>query len=398
MKMRKKINKLGNKVLRDIPSSGLMIIGFGMILFLAIVCTNLMNSMLNANSGNDRHVAMQYMNLEHTQRVAEVYEEGTLTYVEEGTEEIQFESIYEAMKIHEMDFIINDFVYIGEGQEVQRLASVIYTFDNTFPVELQSGYVDWTPGGYNVVIGESIDSYTINKKGKKYLCLNGEYYQVTGIAKNNNSGQYDSSVYVIGGEETNNVNVSAETELADSIMFGLFTELKVYGREEKLLQKKIQAVKEEMENNHQLKVQSSKNAQEMTENEATNFLFENMNKVFMPLLLLFSIGNSYSITALWVKARRLDIAVRMTYGCTKGQIMGWIFGEMSVLMGLAAVGTAVLGSIYAKIYENGNGWLDYILYDIGLIGCAILFTLVVTTIGAYKYSKKIIPAAVLKEL
>lgn len=118
--MREKVKR----ILRDVPSSILLMVGFGLTLFITMVCCGLVKDILNSKKKNaDNSLTYYYLNLYHTDRVIENYENGTLSYVEEESERIQFEPIYKIMEKYNVNFYSGEFVYIGEGQEQQRKAT-----------------------------------------------------------------------------------------------------------------------------------------------------------------------------------------------------------------------------------------------------------------------------------
>lgn len=394
--MREKVKR----ILRDVPSSILLMVGFGLTLFITMVCCGLVKDILNSKKKNaDNSLTYYYLNLYHTDRVIENYENGTLSYAEEESERIQFEPIYKIMEKYNVNFYSGEFVYIGEGQEQQRKATVIYHFDKTLPFSLESGYVDWDEDEYTVVIGESIKPFVIQRENEDYLYVDGEYYKVTGIAKNYGSGGYDSSIYLLADKNgLKNVQEKVSKELISDIMVGFSREITAYSNNPKIVEN-INAAKKELENNYPLHIDiESESAEGMTESDVMNFLYENLNKFFMPILLFFSIGSCYSITSLWIKVRKTDIAVKITYGYGKAQIYKWILKELSILLGISLVISLMTRAIYMAVYGELHLLVENVGYDVLIIAGAMCITLFVTSLGAYKYSKEIIPAEVLKEL
>lgn len=303
------------------------------------------------------------------------------------------------MEKYNVNFYSGEFVYIGEGQEQQRKATVIYHFDKTLPFSLESGYVDWDEDEYTVVIGESIKPFVIQRENEDYLYVDGEYYKVTGIAKNYGSGGYDSSIYLLADKNgLKNVQEKVSKELISDIMVGFSREITAYSNNPKIVEN-INAAKKELENNYPLHIDiESESAEGMTESDVMNFLYENLNKFFMPILLFFSIGSCYSITSLWIKVRKTDIAVKITYGYGKAQIYKWILKELSILLGISLVISLMTRAIYMAVYGELHLLVENVGYDVLIIAGAMCITLFVTSLGAYKYSKEIIPAEVLKEL
>ena len=58
----------------------------------------------------------------------------------------------------------------------------------------------------------------------------------------------------------------------------------------------------------------------------------------------------------------------------------------------------VVKIIFDLIIKNSFNFDYRTLYDILIITGSVVFTLLITSIGAYRYSNRIIPAEVLKEL
>lgn len=393
------MKKIILKIFRDIPSSCLLIVGFCLTIFIAMVCCGFVNNLVNSKHNfEDERINHYYLNLYHTNRRVQIYDNGILSQVEEGAERINFDTIYEVMEKNQINFYGKWFVFIGEGQEQQRLATVIYSFDETIPFLLESGYVDWSEDDYTVIIGESMKAFITRLDNEDYLYVNGEYYKVTGMAKNNGLGGYDSSLYFICQDRNSSAARTVEKEIIDEIMFGETCEITSYSIDSEIVNN-IKTAKSELENNHPLHVDiESEPSNGMTENKAMNFLYASLNMVFMPVLLFFSIGSCYSITSLWVKVRKTDIAIRITYGFGQFQVYKWIMKEISLLLLISLVISLSMRILYLAAFGELYTLTANIVYDTLIIGGAMVITLLITSLGAYKHSKAIIPAAVLKEL
>lgn len=393
------MKKIMIKVFRDIPSSVLLMMGFCLTIFITMVCCGLVNNILNSKQNTiDESITCYYLNMYHTERVIEEYESGFLSHVEDSAEKIRFDFIYDVMKKNSVNFYGTSQVHIGAGQEQQRLATVIYAFDETIPFKIKSGFVDWEGQEHTVVIGESIIPFVTKLNNEDYLYVDGEYFKVTGVAVNDGSGGYDSSIYFINGQNADNVPQNMINEIISDIMFGLVTEITAYSNNFEIVNH-IRTVKSELENNHSLHIDiESESSKGITENEAMNFLYEMLNKVFMPVLFIFSLGSCYSITSLWVKVRRTDIAIRITHGFGRFQMYKWMMKEISILLGISIVVSVAMRIFYLALFGELSTLTDNTIYDILIIGGAMCITLLITSLGAYRYSKSIIPAAALKEL
>ncbi|MBD5137288.1 MAG: hypothetical protein HDT39_15265 [Lachnospiraceae bacterium] len=391
------MKKIMVKVFRDIPSSALLMIGFSLTIFISMVCCGLVNSILNSKESDIKESC--YMNIYHTGRVVEEDDNGTFSYIEEGAQIIEFDTIYSIMKKNNINFHVQDFVHIGDGQEEQKTAVIIYSFNETIPFSLESGYIDWSEDERTVIIGESIKPFMTRMDNENYLYVNGVYYKVTGVAENNGSGGYDSSLYfVMNSNDNNNFPTYVREKTVSDIMNGFKREITVYGNDSGI-EDNLSNVKAELENNYSLHVDiDNESSIEMTENKAVNFLYRNLNMVFMPLLFLFSIGSCYSITSLWVKVRRTEIAIRITYGFGKFKMYMWIMKEIGILLGISLTVSVSMRVLYLAAFGELYTLSDNIIYDILIVSGGMLITLVITSFGAYKYSKSIIPAVILKEL
>lgn len=387
------------KIFRDIPSSVLLIIGFCLTMFVTMVSCEFIDRLIgNANEAGNNKYNTYYLSFTHSERIIEDAGELIYTYVEDSAEKIYFNDIYDIMTENGLDFCISNFVSIGESQETQRNATYIYTFDGNYPFVLQEGKLNNEQDALSVVIGESIKEYTEKIDGKDYLYINGNYYRVAGVSVNNETGGYDSSIYMLGGRESDSENYSeAEVEFQSDIGAGSTAEMLIYSEDASIVDS-INKAKEKCEKNYPVDISVSTEETEYTEKNITNRIYENLNKIFLPILFLFCINGCYSISYLWIKARKYDIAVKYTFGYSKGQVYSWIIREMSVLIGISVTITMILKIIYDLLCNGNMMFMDKMIYNIAIIAGSAVVTLLVTSVGAYRYSCKVIPAEVLKEL
>ena len=384
------------KIFRDIPSSLLLIIGFCLTMFVAMKSCEFVNKVMGSKSA-DKGYEMYYMNFMHSD-VEMLNTEMTDSEDYLSVQWIKFKDIYNIMAEKKLNFCINNFAYIGESQEIQRAVTYIYNFDDTYPFEYKKRMKTDSEYEPVVVIGESVVDYT-NKIGDSYyLNIEGRYYEVAGIAANNEAGGYDSSIYFIGGHiENSKYYKDAEYEFETSLMSNVGYCIYAYGKNKGVVTQ-INEVKIECEEEYPVNISVSTEETDYTEKNITNIIYKNINKIFLPVLFIFCINSCYCITYLWVKARKYDIAVKYTFGFSKGQIYGWIMKEIGILIGIAVIITIAGKIVFDLIYKNGLNFDYRILYDIIIITGSIVVTLLITSIGAYRYSNRIIPAEVLKEL
>lgn len=393
---RLKMKNLFRVVFRDVPSSVLLIVGFGLTIFIAMLGSDIVNSIIKSQKSDNGELYKYYLEVYHADRVSENYGDGQLTYVDEDAKNISYSDIYNIMYNSGVNFYNQGFVDIGEGQEQQFMATSIISFDKTQPFALIEGYVDWSDKN-TVIIGETIINYVTTIDNKKYLLVNGVYYEVTGILENTGSVGYDSSIYFVNNKIRKNVPDIIYSEIEDSIMFGLNTNLVVFADNEKILNK-INIIKNEMEEKLRLRVSFTDKPLVMEEKDITNRLYEKLNKIFLPLFMIFCIGSCCSISSLWVKVRKTDIAIRLTYGFSNFKMYRWILKELSILIAIALLCLLVLRSIYFMMFSGVLINKASIECDILIISGAVIITLMITSFRAYLYSKLIVPAEVLKEL
>ena len=217
------------KIFRDIPSSLLLIIGFCLTMFVAMKSCEFVNKVMGSKSA-DKGYEMYYMNFMHSD-VEMLNTEMTDSEDYLSVQWVKFKDIYNIMTEKKLNFCINNFAHIGESQEIERVVTYIYNFDDTYPFEYKKRMK--TDGEYEpvVVIGESIVDYT-NKIGDSYyLNIEGRYYEVAGIAVNNEVGGYDSSIYFIGDYiENARYYKDAEYEFETSLMSNVGYCIYVYGK------------------------------------------------------------------------------------------------------------------------------------------------------------------------
>lgn len=387
------------KMMRDIPSSFLLMTGFCLTMLVTLVSCELIDKLMGiTDKTKDSNCQKYYVSYSHSERIIEEQGELTYMYVDDSSQKIYFDEIYDIFKENKLNFGISNFVYIGEGQEIQRLATYIYTFDDTYPFTLEKKS-SWKQNDEPaVVIGESIKEYTEKLDGREYLYMNGRYYQVAGVLVNTGTGGYDSTIYILGdGNHLKDDYEDVEEAFQIDIWGGADAQMLVYGTNETTAVA-LNHVKEECEKKFPLTISVSTTETVETEKGLTNLIYENLNKIFMPLLFVFCINGCYSISYLWIKVRKYDIAVKYTFGYSHGQIYLSIIKEMCPLIGISVVLAVLLKFAYDLLIGSSVIFSNAILYHIAVIAGSVMVTLLVTSVGAYRYSKKIIPAEVLKEL
>lgn len=384
-------------IYRDIPSSLLIIIGFSLTIFVTLVSAEFFGRLIKSeDKKKNADCDIYYFNVSHSDRIKEEHDGYYYMYTSENAEKVSFDDIHNILYKNRLNFCIENFVHIGTSQEIQRLATFIYTYDETVPFVLQSGYVDYNNNELSVVIGESIKAYTEKVNGVECLYIDGNYYRVTGVAVNNETGAYDSSIYLMGNQK-NAVTDIVEEEFGTKIISGDTYEMTIYGPWETMLAS-VQQSEEEYERNYPVNVEISEEKTEYTEKNLVNKLYSNMYKIFLPILFIFCVNGCYSISYLWIKVRKYDIAIRYTYGYSKFQIFCHILKEMSFLLVNAVIFTTILKLLYTFIFDDMSNITNNIVYQTGIVVCSLVIILLFTSVGAYRYSKKIIPAEVLKEL
>lgn len=385
------------RIYRDIPSSILIVIGFSLTIFVTLVAAGFFGRLIMAeNKSKNSDYNMYYFNINHSDRIKEGSDGYYYMYTDEMAEKVHFNDIYNILYKNKLNFCIQSLVHIGTSQEIQRLATFIYSYDNSMPFALKKGYADFDSEELSVVIGESIEEYTEKINGTEYLYIDGIYFKVTGVTVNNETGEYDSSIYLTGNKK-NAVTAMAEEDFEIDLMLGATYEMTLYGRNESTLED-VKSTEEEYERDYPVEVEISEEKTEYTEKNLVNRLYSNMYKIFLPILFIFCINGCYNISYLWIKVRKYDIAIRYTYGYSRFQIYCHILKEMSFLLVNAMIFTLILKLLYVLIFDDISSIADNIVYQSGIVICSIFIVLLVTSVGAYRYSKKIIPAEVLKEL
>lgn len=185
------------RIYRDIPSSFLIIIGFSLTIFVTLVSAEFFAGLIKSeNEKKDADYDICYFNVSHSDRIKEERDGYYYMYTKENADKVSFDDINNILSKNKLNFCIENFVHIGTSQEIQRLATFIYTYDDTVPFTLKKGYVNYSGDELSVVIGESIEEYTEKVNGVKCLYIEGNYYKVAGVAVNNETGEYDSSLYL----------------------------------------------------------------------------------------------------------------------------------------------------------------------------------------------------------
>ena len=94
---RLKMKNLFRVVFRDVPSSVLLIVGFGLTIFIAMLGSDIVNSIIKSQKSDNGELYKYYLEVYHADRVSENYGDGQLTYVDEDAKNISYSDIYNIM-------------------------------------------------------------------------------------------------------------------------------------------------------------------------------------------------------------------------------------------------------------------------------------------------------------
>ena len=132
----------------------------------------------------------------------------------------------------------------------------------------------------------------------------------------------------------------------------------------------------------------SDNSQDGTEEK----IYEYLNRIVLPVILLFCIMNIYAVTGIWVRHRLREFAIWKAFGATQGIIMNQLLGQYVKCIAPSVFIGVFLQMIYLKIAGISFQTEEYMTVSGIRIGILIMLVAVAVLYHYARFIKRTEPA------
>lgn len=369
------------KIIREPMTSVVFVIGLTISCFILINVAGLVEKISNENKvlNNFKYTASGFLDC---QMALEKYEAELADKLDSNSGEKIYNEEYKKKEWELVDKVVEVFTeetrvntYLEILVRVNDMideytAYIVMAVNEDINIECVEYYDIDTRNG--VIIGESLLVYTKEIEGIRTIEIGKNIMQVIGVIENQMSGGVDNSVYLFWNNCDEQVREYLMQSIYDDIGF-----LEYHIKSNSDISEQYEEFISLME---ALDIQNEI-MDARYEGDYQNYWYRMYNSIFMGASLIFSIFNCFSVSYLWIVRRKSELAIRMAYGYSKGQIRVMIFKDIIKLCVPASILAIVVQNIYTVAEGNsilGEMLIMRILFVcIGMLGIAILTSIYV---------------------
>lgn len=306
------------KVLRNPLTDILLIVGFVIACFILMNVAELVSKIL----------------IEEQETKGYLYEAELSVWGENSDDKVTEQIAYiEGITVGNV--FLKQLVNINNGQE-QMTANLIICANEDLGFDFQKGGYPTDDVYENaVIIGESLEKYVFEENENSYIYLWDKKYHVTGVLENKMSGGIDTSLYVFW---------DTITEESKTYFFEWGLETIIIKSQEEL-----SYLKEEIQNFIMECGMEVEERDSTYEGDYRNYWHQLYGKIFLTIGFVFSLCTSFCISYLWFWNRKREMAIRIAYGYSRGQIFVLVFKDVLKLMVPAFLVALVVQFLYGAI-------------------------------------------------
>ncbi|MDY5576535.1 MAG: ABC transporter permease [Lachnospiraceae bacterium] len=362
------------KYYRDILTGSLITFSFALTFFVALNCIRLVNYLTGETK------------MEKTEFSSQVTFGINLIDPATGMrmdEKLSGENLLELLDIHKGTVMITNLSTIKGAGEQKNVIYVISENDD-MPYEVLSGkYPEQDFKNGSAMISKDMMKYTEDKDGDLYLTVNGYYHKVAGILESYTLSGYDETVMVyvnaMYGKEQYELNQSLKQN-------NDLCQITIGSKSDRAMEYYQQM--EEKFGLLDIPLSFSDNSQDGTEEK----IYEYLNRIVLPVILLFCIMNIYAVTGIWVRHRLREFAIWKAFGATQGIIMNQLLGQYVKCIAPSVFIGVFLQMIYLKIAGISFQTEEYMTVSGIRIGILIMLVAVAVLYHYARFIKRTEPA------
>lgn len=354
------------KILRNIPTSIMLIIGMSMLFFLCFNGLSIINEIKNTiyKIPNSKYEYRKniFIGLKDVEYFTRKY-----------TENLYIDT-FRTIKNENIDCLLKTTMYVGEAVSQETVNIIISNnvqdvANEICGIRIDNNFVQKK----EVIIGEGMKSNCIRMKDELFLKMYNEYYKVRKIINGSNNFDIYISFNSLSEDILTNIYYFNEMGCSFEIMSKTDNIMKKYNRfREKLL---IQ------NNNYDVELQkTSKNLTSFEE------ICISLNKLVIIVMLVFASVNCIVISRLWIEKRKKEYTICKIFGATNKDIMIRLLKSISKLCAISFVVGLIMEEIHFCItgsnYINSKYMILEFLIMLGVfivvIGINVLMPLIFT--------------------
>ncbi len=365
---------------RDILTGVLMTISLSFTFFLVLNCVRLIG-LINEENIIDGYV--KEMNV----YTDELYDAKNEQEEREFEELSRKADLFDILKENSCNISLYNSALNSKSREGTLDVQYVISYNEKFNRKIIEGELpneDFDNGC--VLITESVLDVTEVIDGKRYIELDDDKYQISGIIRDVSVAQSEQEVIMF-------VDAMTEEQKAKVISVkkgNKWTNIHIGSNTDEPLQAYRSINKKLSE--YGLKLVSNDRVSHSNIEEHTRY----MNKVMQPIMVIFAFLNVFVVTGIWIKQRLKECAIRKSFGATHGMIMKHLMNEMLKCVFVAFIIGAIIQIIYIRIT---NAIFDLSLYISKISVMIILgvFFIIFAMLGYYgRYIKRTEPITAIK--
>jgi len=375
------MKKMLKRYYRDVLTGVLMTLSLSFTFFLILNSIRIIN-LINDEVKVDEYVKCMYVSTELLDAETEQDEK---TFEELSRKADLFEILNEeTCNVSLYSIALNSKVREGTIR-VQYVVSYNESLDR----KVVSGEIpnaDFTNGC--VLITESMLDATESINDKKYIELNGDVYEISGIIRDVSVGQSEREVIIFAGAMSKEQKTKVFSEKTGNkwktihIGSNVNNPLNVY----KSINDKL--------NKYGMQLTSHGGLSHSQLEESTRY----MNSVLQPIMIFFSFTNVFVVTGIWVKKRLRECAIRKSFGATYDMIMVHLIKEMFKCVIVSVVIGAIIQFVYLRITDNMFYIKLYINKTSAIVMAGVFFIILIIMCYYGKHIKKTEPITAIKRM
>lgn len=341
------------RLLRDIPTSVMMILGLGIIMFLGICSSDIINNILISVNRSGLGLYTQNYGIS----------------VESDNEEFEetFNNLFDIMKSSDGSTAFAAYSYMDGSSEFCVIEAMIGNDISQKIYNLTGEHIGDIKGENLAVINSTAQKYCVEKDGVQYINFWGQDFRVCAAIEN--GAELDSDAYIFYDSLTADtialLKKNMDTELGFTICVHCMEEEEIGEMESSLADAGYEVEVYEVEYGDM----------SSAEEEYTFFC-----GLFLTLTYIFAFINCVAMSDLWIRKRIKEFAIRRIYGLSRAKlILKMILEIVKVALEGAVCGMAI-SFVYMYIFGGGIGDIDYLLADYIYVGGIMAMGVIISMI------------------
>lgn len=240
-----------------------------------------------------------------------------------------------------------------------------------------------------VIVSENLKDYVYDSDGEKYIDIDGSPYRVTGMYEayfdESSSKDMDLCVFYNCLDEKLIYSIKQRADFIVEIAY-CSSELS-----EKEFKQNLNSFKTCIEKGN-YQIEETGNLNKPSSENNILYLKLKLNKIFMYVVLGFTLLNCMMISDIWIKRRYNEFVIRRTYGYSTGDMVVLLMKDLSKYIGCALISAILLQTFYAVFSDKTHIELTCIKTNLTYLLCITAVILCSNLLMPIVRIRKILPA------